>query len=209
MSAVHDYLLSYGNAGDFGRFHSTTSLSLRRGARAVIRSPRGLEFGTVLCPTNPAHAAHLPNTSVGQLLRLANADDEQSAQRMKARARNIFNDGRKIAADLSLSIELLDVEVLLDGEHACLYHLRWAECDVRPLVSSLSKQHDLHIELQDLSRAPEGCGRPNCGRGDGGCSTCGSGGGCGTCGSHEEAEVQAYFSSLREKMTHLKRTPLL
>src|SRR5215471_4714025 len=138
MPPVHDYLLSYGKAGDFGRFYSTNSLSLRRGARAIIRSPRGIEFGTVLCPTNPSHATHLPNTTVGQLLRLASEQDEQNAQSMKARAGNIFSDGRDLANDLGMPIELLDVEVLLDGEHAVLHHLRWAECDMRPFVSTLS-----------------------------------------------------------------------
>src|SRR5215471_13986004 len=150
MPPVHDYLLSYGKAGDFGRFYSTNSLSLRRGARAIIRSPRGIEFGTVLCPTNPSHATHLPNTTVGQLLRLASEQDEQNAQSMKARAGNIFSDGRDLAKDL-----------------------------------------DLHIELQDLSHIDEGCGRPNCGRGEGGCSSCGSNGGCGSCGSHGASELQA------------------
>jgi hypothetical protein len=209
MLCVQDYLLSYGNAGDFGRFYSTASLLLPRGARAIIRSARGLEFGTVLCPTSPAHTSHLPNTSVGQLLRLATADDERSALAMKERARDIFRKGRELAVDLGLPIELLDVEVLLDGEHAVLHHLCWADCDMRPFVSALSKQHDLHIELQDLSRIEEGCGRPDCGRGAGGCSTCGNDGGCGSCGSHTEAEVKAYFGELREKMSGPRRTPLL
>src|SRR5262249_2394204 len=145
----------------------------------------------------------------GQLLRLASEQDEQNAQSMKARAGNIFSDGRDLAKDLGLPIELLDVEVLLDGEHAVLHHLRWAECDMRPFVSTLSKRHDLHIELQDLSHIDEGCGKPNCGRGEGGCSSCGTNGGCGSCGSHGASELQAYFAGLREQMIARKRTPLL
>jgi cell fate regulator YaaT (PSP1 superfamily) len=209
MTGMHEYLVSYGNAGDFGRFHSTKSLTLRRGDRAVIRTPRGLEYGTVLCPTVPGHAAHLPNTSVGQLLRPGNGDDEQAERQMTARARKIFNDARELIGSLGLPIEMIDAEVLLDGEHAVLYHLRWAMSDARPFVSTLSKQHDLHIELQDLSRVSEGCGKPNCGRGEGGCSSCGTNGGCGSCGSHSGADVAAYFSELREKMAVGKRTPLL
>src|SRR5438552_4543646 len=123
MNAVHDYLLSYGVVGDFGRFHPVTSLSCRRGDRAVIRTPRGLELGTVLCPTAPGHARYLPNTSVGQLLRLANADDEQTARRLHERGRAIFDDGRQSAAALGLPLEVLDVEVLLDGGRAVVYHV--------------------------------------------------------------------------------------
>jgi len=209
MPGVHDYLLSYGNAGDFGRFHSTKPLSLRRGTRAVIRTPRGMELGTVLCPTMPSHTSQLPNTSVGQLLRSANDEDERNVQDMVERAQNIFCSARGLAADLSLPIELLDVEVLLDGQRAILYHLRWSQCDLRQFVSKLSKLHDLYIELQDLSRVEEkGCGKPDCGRGAGGCTTCGSGG-CGTCGSHGAPELQAYFAGLREQTIARKLTPLL
>ena len=209
MPAVHDYLLSYGSAGDFGRFHCTRPLSLRRGVRAVICTSRGLELGTVLCPTIPGHAAHLPNTSVGQLLRLLTREDERNLQDMEDRARKVFRDARGISAELDLPIELLDVEVLLDGQRAVLHHLRWAECDLRPFVSRLSKLHDLQIQMQDLSRVEEkGCGRPDCGRGEGGCTSCGSGG-CDSCGTHAAADVQAYFSGLREKMEASKRTPLL
>src|SRR5712692_6133188 len=199
MPEVHDYLLSYGTVGDFGRFHSAASVTLRRGKRAVVRSHRGMEIGTVLCPTNPGHALHLPNTSVGQLLRLANSDDERAAADMEARAHYVFSHGRELVAELGLPLELLDVEVLLDGQHAVLYHLRWAECDVRPFVSALSKRHDLHIEMQDLSRVEEseGCGKPNCGQGGGGCGSCSSGGGCGSCGTSKESDAQAYFAGLR------------
>jgi hypothetical protein len=108
-----------------------------------------------------------------------------------------------------LPLEILDAEVLLDGERAVLYHVRWAECDVRPFVSSLSRRHTLQIELQDLSRVEEGCGKPDCGRDKGGCDSCGSGGGCGSCGSQNPDELQAYFAQLREQMIARQRTSLL
>ena len=69
MNAV-EYLLSYGLAGDFGRFRAPGPLECRRGARAVVRSHRGLEIAEVLRAATPRHAHFLPNTSVGQLLRL-------------------------------------------------------------------------------------------------------------------------------------------
>src|SRR5262245_65051023 len=142
MQPVHDYLLSYGVVGDFGRFHPVKNFSCRRGDCAVIRTGRGLELGTVLCATTPGHARHLPNTSVGQLLRLANADDQVIAARMQARGQDVFADARQTIAELELPLEILDAEVLLDGQRAVLYHLRWAECDVRPLVSGLSTRHE-------------------------------------------------------------------
>ena len=114
---------------------------------------------------------------------------------------------------------VLDVEVLLDGEHAVLQYLRSAEADVRPFVSTLSREFGAHITLVDLSRdrqeaVPEeieehaGCGRPNCGQGEeGGCGSCGSGG-CDTCGSAKPHDMELYFAQLREQMER-QRTALL
>jgi hypothetical protein len=109
-------------------------------------------------------------------------------------------------------MEVLDVEVLLDGEHGVLHHLRWDECDVRPFVSALSRKFDLHIVLQDLSgpretedEAAHGCGKEDCGGGN--CSSCASGGGCSTCGMASPQDVQAHLVGLREQRN--SRTSLL
>jgi cell fate regulator YaaT (PSP1 superfamily) len=208
-----EYLLRYGLVGDFGRFRAARPLELHRGDRAVVRSHRGLEVAEVLRAAASGHAVFLPNTTVGQLLRPLSAADEQQAERMNETARRLFERGRQLAAELSLPLELLDVEVLLDGEHGVLHHVRWAEADVRPFVSTLSREFGLHILLQDLT-APQaalaheeehGCGREGCGHGN--CNSCGSGGGCSTCGAASPQEVQAYFAELRGQME--RRTSLL
>src|SRR5262249_47345189 len=104
----------------------------------------------------------------------------------------------------------------LDGEHGVLHLLRFADGDVRPFVSTLSREFELHLLLTDLGRpdaspAEEeehaGCGREGCGRGAGGCSTCGAGGGCGSCGV-EPQDMKAYFAGLREQMER-RRTALM
>jgi cell fate regulator YaaT (PSP1 superfamily) len=214
----HEYLLSYGNVGDFGRFRLVRPLTCRRGARAVVQSHRGLELGVVLCEATEGHARFLPNTTVGQLLRLATEQDEQAAEQMRQRGQRLFEAGRRLAAELALPLEVLDVEVLLDGRQAIVHHLRWAECDERPFVSTLAREHDLHVALhslrlpaQETEHEEEGCGRPGCGRSaGGGCNTCGSGGGCSSCGSAAETDLKAYFTRLREQMLAAQhRTPLL
>ncbi len=214
-----EYLVSFGLTGEFGRFRAAAPLALRRGERVVVRGPRGVEVACVLREAAPGHAHFLPNTSVGQLLRRLTPADEQMGQQMRAKGQQLFERGRQLAAELGLPLELLDVEVLLDGEHALLHHLRWADADVRPFVSTLSREFALHIVLVDLTRSqetagheesdePHGCGRPNCGRGaDGACSTCGSGG-CATCGSAKPPDMQLYFAQLREQMER-HRTALL
>jgi cell fate regulator YaaT (PSP1 superfamily) len=212
--SVHDYLVSYGRSGDFGRFHADQSL--RRGDAVVLRSERGLELGTVLCPAAPGHAPYLARTAVGEVLRLATEEDQQTLQRQTELADRIFADGRRLAGELGLPLEILDVEVLLEGRQVVLHHLRPPECDPRALVSTLSRSHNVTVLLQNLALPQElheeshGCGKPGCGSGAGGCSSCGSGGGCSTCGTAVPAsEVSALLAGLHPPLARSSRTPLL
>lgn len=211
-----DYLLSYGSLGDFGRFFPVTPLTYHRGQRAVVQSPRGVEMATILGTATPGHARFLPNTTVGQILRLATSADEELHRHHQDTGRRLFEEARRRAQDDCLPLEIVDVEFLLDGEHAVLHLLRWADFDPRPLVSGLSRTFEVHILLQDLTRTgcveaePEeeeahGCGKPGCGsEGGGGCSStggeCGTGGGCSTCGLKNAVDMKAYFARLREEM---------
>ena len=184
----------------------------------MLRSHRGVEIGQVLCPATPRHAHFLPNTTVGQLLRPVAAADAAALSQLRDRGALVLEEAARLARKLDLPLEILDVEMLLDGEHAVLHHLRWADVDPRPFVSTLSSTFTLHILLQDLT-APQGlfaeteepghgCGKENCGQGEGGCSSCGTGNGCSTCGSGAPKDMQSYFAGLREQMGK-QRTPLL
>jgi hypothetical protein len=216
-----EYLVSYGQLGDFGRFRAERPICCERGSAVVVRSHRGLEVGHVLCPATPRHARFLPNTTVGHLLRPLTADDDAALNRLRQRGFEVLERASRLSRELALPLELMDVEMLLDGEHAVLHQLRWADADVRPFVSTLSRDFSLHILLQDLTNPAgvagmaeeeehehEGCGRESCGSGEGGCGSCGTGGGCGTCSSSPKEDLRTHFAGLRDKMEQ-QRVPLL
>jgi cell fate regulator YaaT (PSP1 superfamily) len=216
MEMVREYLLSFGTVGDFGRFRPLRLLTCRRGDRAVVRTYRGMELATVLCDAAPGHALFLPNNSVGELLRLAEAEDEAVAVQLRGRSEEFLQRAQMLASTQRLPLEILDIDILLDNQHAVVQYLSWEEFDPRPFVSQLSTQFDLHVELHRLSSPQEpaeddvGCGKPDCGKGEGGgCSNCGTGGGCTTCGSAKAEDVQTYFAGLRENLERESRTPLL
>ena len=207
-----EYLVSYGPTGAFARFRADDALDCRRSDRVVIRTDRGVELGSVLCDARPRHARLLEDEPAGELLRRATPEDEQIAQGARERGRRLFDDARRLAADLGLPLEILDVEVLLDGHQVTLFFLRAADCDERPLVSALSKKYEVLVSLRDLA-LPAGasaCGKPDCKQDSGGCTTCTTGG-CSTgCGSKAlTKEVVEYFAGLRQKMETTARTPLL
>jgi cell fate regulator YaaT (PSP1 superfamily) len=210
MESEREYVVRYGRLGDFGRFRPVAPVDCRRGDLAVVRSPRGLEVGQVLCSATPQPSRSLPATPPGTLLRLATEEDERAAKRARRLGQEVFDEARRGAAALTLPLEVIDVEVLLDSDHAVLHLIHWADVDLRELVSALSKQFSMHVLLQDLTKAEvaheeHGCG--SCGSGGCGSGGCGSGG-CGSCGA-AKTEVRAYFAALREKMQGRTRTPLL
>lgn len=212
-----EYLISYGVLGDFGRFRSSASLDLQRSDAVVARTSRGIELGEVLCPSSSRHIHLLPGHTVGELIRAAGENDLCQAVLQEEQAREIFAAAQELAQGHQLPLEILDVELLLDGEHLILHYVHWKEFDPRDFVSGLSRRFDVQVCLQDLSdpshNGMESDGSQSCGSGGCGSGGCGSGGcssgGCGSGGCGSGVDLQEYFAALREKMNHSDRASLL
>ena len=143
-----EYLVSFGLSGDFARFQGP--LSLRRGERVVVRGSRGLEIGTILRPASERLAGLLPEGNAGELVRRATADDEALALRLRERGQRIFMDARRLARELNLVLEVLDVEVPLDEQFAIVQVLGSPD---QALVEALAEKHDIAIALHNLGHA--------------------------------------------------------
>src|SRR5437016_5461552 len=102
MESEQEYLIAYGLLGDFGRFRPLHSLDCRRGDLAVVQTQRGVEMGQVLCRATPRHAHFLPGPVVGPLLRMATNEDEWTAERVRQRSQEVFEEARRRAEALSL-----------------------------------------------------------------------------------------------------------
>ena len=215
-------LVQFGRSGFVGRF--TAPAPVARGARVVVRGPRGVEVGVVLCEPGEKFAPAL--STEGELLREATPDDESRAATFPAREAELLSRANREAEARGLPLTFVDAELTLD-DHLILHGLAWDACDATPLFEALSARFGLSVRLLDLSQtavtrdpkhAADGCGKPDCGSG-GGCSSCGTGGeskgGCasGSCsrGKVKSAdELTAYFADLRQKMdaAGATRTPL-
>lgn len=215
MSAVRpamggEYLVSYGTDGEFGRFRAAADADYQRGDRVVVRGPSGLELGLVMCRATAGHAAFLSRTALGELLRTATEQDELAGERARGRGLLMAEVATALLRELGLPLEILDVELSLDGRQATVYHLRRSDCDYRPLVSTLARRFDVLVTMENLADpvlSAGGCGKPGCGGGD--CGSCGSGG-CGeSCGrSIRPDEIAAHLAALAGNHPN-GRTPLL
>lgn len=212
---MNAYLVQYGRSAYVGRFTANTDCV--RGDRVVIRGPRGLELGTVMC-----EATRQPDAD-GEVVRIAIETDESTALRLESLGQTLLASARHRTAELNLPMELIDVEVSLDEHSAILHGLPWSDCDATELFEELSRSFKLLVRLLDVARTPtlkepptsSGCGKPGCGTDKGGCTSCGTGGGCstGSCSSGKVKsadELTAYFADLRRKMEadSAQRVPL-
>ena len=207
-----DYLVQYGTAAFVGRFTADNDLS--RGLSVVVRSPRGLEIGSVLCEAKSAFDLG------GEIVRVTATEDERDSTRANDLAARILD-----AANVTdQAVTFLDCEVTLDRRGAVLHALPWGECQLDGLLAALSERFESAVRLHDISRTETRidpvepkttCEKPGCGTTEGGCSSC-STGACGTGSSCSKGKVESaaqltsYFADLRQKMEEQTavRTPL-
>jgi len=209
------YLVNHGRNGLLGSFEVDQPMALARGARVVIQTARGLEMGTVLCPAGVRQARLLGATSSGTLLRIVTDDDLQSLSILRGREQALFEAGRRWVETLGLPLEIVDVELLLDGRQAWLNFVGGETVEMGELPTRLAEESGVEVHLENLAipatkhdeAEHHGCRKPDCGKTLGGCSSCGSGGGCSTCGG-TKVDLRPYFANLREHMEASPRVAL-
>jgi hypothetical protein len=206
--AADQFVVSFGKSGALGVFNAPAPLVLRRGDRVVVRTPRGVEVGTVLCAATVRQARLLGATGMGELLRPFGTDDANRLPELAQLGQAVYAAAQEHVGGVGIAI--LDVEVLLDGHQAIVQYVG-ADVSLDTFAQALEARFALAVRLENLAQPAMphehgGCDKPDCGRG--GCSTCGSGGGCASCGS-AKVDMRDYFAHLREKMQHNQRRPLV
>jgi PSP1-like protein len=205
-----EYIITYGVAGYFDRFTAAEGASYERSDRVIIRSNRGVELGSVLCEATRGLQQFLNHRPPGELLRLATAEDDAALAGLQVESQKAFAEARRLARELEMAFEIVDVEFLLEPR-TFIFHYLGKEEDPRPLVSRVSRDFDVYVELFNLAGQLPGKDEPvpevcaECGSETGG--NCGTTGGCGTdsqCGTAKKQmtpeEWRAYFAELRERM---------
>jgi len=167
------YLVRYGVLGWVERFRGAESLEWSHRDRVVIRTSRGVELGELLSraelPTEKREGDGT-ESAAGEILRLATRDDEAQLRRASGEADRIVDACRTQLLEGEAGVEILDSELLLDGETLVLYFLGPDSKRLDDLALELGTRHRLRVLFQPLveSTAGGGCG-----------SGCG-GHGCGT-----------------------------
>ncbi len=187
MTVAARYLVRYGAVPEVARFDALAHADFGRGAAVVVTSPRGVLLGTVLdqVRTSATDAAgekltdaagERPTDAVSDLRieRVATAADLADARQRREEAEAEFPRWLKRIAAWGLQMELIDLEIALDGSKRILYVLTERGPETTKLALQAAAAGLGLLEVQPVSA--EGLMVPETGGG------CGSGGG--GCGCH-------------------------
>jgi len=165
-------VIRYGRMGLLARFAYTLP-RWRRGQRAVIRSNRGIEIGTIVCRWLDAADAHGAGDDLpvrGEVLRLVTHADEVDERHLERDAEREFAFCRQKIAERKLPMKLVDVEHLFGGDRIVFYFVAEKRVDFRALVRDLAREFQTRIEMRQIGVRDEArllgdyerCGRPLC-----------------------------------------------
>jgi cell fate regulator YaaT (PSP1 superfamily) len=153
-----------------GVFTTRDGDDLRRGARVIARTDRGLEAGEVLCEATEQAVGQLQDPRRGQILRRMTTEDENELSRMQAKQKTEFAVCEKAIRDSGLPMQLVDIEHIFGGERVVIYYLAENRVDFRELVKVLAAEFQTRVEMRQIGVRDEAklladygdCGKPVC-----------------------------------------------
>jgi cell fate regulator YaaT (PSP1 superfamily) len=164
------YIVRHGATRVLGEFVAPANARFSRLGEVIVRSERGQEWGTVLCPAHARALELLAEPSRGQILRLATPEDIARRDKLLESQKLEFEIGARLVAERRLQMEMVDVEHLFGGERLVFYFLAEKRVDFRDLVKDLAREFQTRIELRQIGVRDEAklkadygdCGKPVC-----------------------------------------------
>lgn len=171
-------LVRYGAIPEVARFRIATAEPLNRDSFVVVQTHRGVELGTLLQDVDERFervAASEETAGDPQILRRATPEDRQQHADSRNDSEAEFETWCERIAQWNLSLELVDLEWMLDREKLVLYVLNERGPDCTKLALQAAAAGLGTVEVQPVDAEGLVQLEPSGGGG------CGSGGGCG-CG---------------------------
>ena len=166
------YVVRYGTMRLLGDFEARRQTFFRRNDEVVVRSERGIEWGTVLSAATEKTASYLGSTraSGGRILRSVSDEDRRSRQESADREKRYFQQAAAMIAERRMQMQLIDIEQIFGGERLILYYLSETRVDFRDLVKAMAREFNIRIEMRQIGIRDEAklladygdCGKPVC-----------------------------------------------
>ena len=144
--------------------------SYARNGRVIVRTNRGMDAGEVLCEATEQATAQLKSPPHGQILRSMSDADQKELAHLQANESAELATCKKYVEQLSLDMQLVDIEHLFGGERVVIYYLAEQRVDFRELVKQLAAEFQTRIEMRQIGVRDEAklladygdCGKPVC-----------------------------------------------
>ena len=166
------YVVRYGTMRLLGDFEARRQSFFHRNDEVVVRSERGIEWGTVLSAATEKTASYLGSTraSGGRILRSVSDEDRRSRQESADREKRCFQQAAAMMAERRMQMQLIDIEQIFGGERLILYYLSETRVDFRDLVKAMAREFNTRIEMRQIGIRDEAklladygdCGKPVC-----------------------------------------------
>jgi cell fate regulator YaaT (PSP1 superfamily) len=166
------YVIRYGTMRLLGEFEAKRRTVYTRGDGVIVRSERGVEWGTILANATDRTREYmnLRNERIGRILRLASDEDRRSREDNSEREKEYFRQSGQMIAERRMQMQLVDIEQIFGGERLILYYLSEKRVDFRELVKQMAREFNTRIEMRQIGVRDEArlladygdCGKPVC-----------------------------------------------
>ena len=166
-------LVRYGQIPEVARSRFPEDLEVRRGQKVVVQTHRGLELATVVDIVR-RRAEDGDDAVPMEIVRSVSAEDEAKARAQRNALQGEFAAWERRIAEWKVDLQLIDLEVTLDGAKLILYVLndRGPECTKLALQAAAAGFGVIEVQpvsAQGLVAMPKGGGGGGCGSGGCGC----------------------------------------
>ncbi|HET6422287.1 MAG TPA: regulatory iron-sulfur-containing complex subunit RicT [Planctomycetaceae bacterium] len=165
------YVARFGVTRIVGEFGLKYPQWIPRNASVILRTDRGMEWGTILCAATDRTRSYLgQQQESGRIVRVATPEDEVERDAVMQQEREQFQTGLNLIRERNMPMSLIDSEYLFGRERVVFYYLSEDRVDFRELVKALAKSLNTRIEMRQMGIRDEAklladygdCGQPVC-----------------------------------------------
>ena len=150
-------------------YFDPAGLTLQAGARVIIDTARGDEFGLCAAGNHPVKPRELV-LPLRRVLRVATQQDERANAENQEKEKKAFEICQQKIAAHGLEMQLVSAECAFDGSKLLFFFTADGRVDFRELVKDLASQFHTRIELRQIGVRDESkmlgglglCGQPFC-----------------------------------------------
>ncbi|HTQ39653.1 MAG TPA: Rieske 2Fe-2S domain-containing protein [Pirellulales bacterium] len=135
---IYSCLVRYGVMGHVSRVGSNRLIPCLRGDSVLVNTDRGVEVGEVLEAPSSVTGNTSKTRPAGELLRVMSEEDQREQQRLDITNQSILQMCSEFIAARELSITVIDVEQLFDGETIIVHYLGEPTEKLGPVAVELS-----------------------------------------------------------------------